>query len=728
MSQLHPLSPSHPNPSVAQFAPRREFLKEQHTFSTFALLALSGTGLVRLCSFPPSLVQALHGFFDHRNLIAGYREAPNQNLTEIHLHGRPWATAKNIKSEKLIVEILTIIFQHGYIFLSTIDYGREQDDRLAIAFSKPAQPPNSRSGSPMPGVTTVAGSVPPSAPRTIRVPIGISFSSPTLLRVINPPLNSTPAILQAVRGAWPRGVVSEKKVDTSFEFRLKGYRCKLIGHDSRRSLRRFIGFQEDTFATDSLQHILALLSSLDAHGFKLLTSLSLTNRSRIKDLWIFTGPGEPVFPDSPPSTPNGSRIDLRRTPGQGNAHYRGSMDAGGSSGGSSHDGRSPGSSGGGHSRLAVSPTITPFPPPYQNSAAQSSGHIRSSSEPTPNARGGSFAMARALLRKPGRTSQTQVPLATNPEDSPQRPMAALAPALPPTSEEEPLRTTLPSEVGSVINMTGVGAGHTRDWDGIEEEDELIGVQNPHPQASIIYATHGRQDGQMPGVSTPDERVSAARSSAGPEGSIAMYYQNSGALTPSILYSHSPLDAHPRTPSPQRSDGIHTPTPPLLGMGAFRDMGSTSPPELASSTPSPPLLGAGAFRDTIRSSSPPRESTAQTLNMSRFNSGAFRDSALTMSDYKTQEVPGAWAGASLEPGRAQSGVGIRQREQSPRRPAMPSAYASAGPMLPGAWQPTPASEKAPLVTQNSTSVDPTMHTTLMPVGHRSPPPRIPPLTF
>ena len=49
------------------------------------------------------------------------------------------------------------------------------------------------------------------------------------------------------------------------------------------------GFQQDTFGTDSLRHILALLTALDSHSFSLLTSLSLSNRSRLKDLWIFTG-------------------------------------------------------------------------------------------------------------------------------------------------------------------------------------------------------------------------------------------------------------------------------------------------------------------------------------------------------------------------------------------------------------------------------------------------------
>ena len=36
-------------------------------------------------------------------------------------------------------------------------------------------------------------------------------------------------------------------------------------------------FQEDTFATNSLHHILSLLGSLDGFGLTLLTSLALNN-------------------------------------------------------------------------------------------------------------------------------------------------------------------------------------------------------------------------------------------------------------------------------------------------------------------------------------------------------------------------------------------------------------------------------------------------------------------
>ena len=65
-------------------------------------------------------------------------------------------------------------------------------------------------------------------------------------------------------------------------FRSSALFINLFHHES--------GFQQDTFATDSLRHILALLTSLNSHSFSLLTSISLTNRSKVKDLWIFTGP------------------------------------------------------------------------------------------------------------------------------------------------------------------------------------------------------------------------------------------------------------------------------------------------------------------------------------------------------------------------------------------------------------------------------------------------------
>lgn len=85
------------------------------------------------------------------------------------------------------------------------------------------------------------------------------------------------------------------------------------------------GFNEDTFATDSLHQIISLLSSLDAHAFSLVASLSFNGQSRTKDLWVFIGPGSADFHDSNrpvSSTSQSGSLDIRRsnrasTPDQG---------------------------------------------------------------------------------------------------------------------------------------------------------------------------------------------------------------------------------------------------------------------------------------------------------------------------------------------------------------------------------------------------------------------------
>lgn len=229
----HPtLQPSHKPPgqtalpangsaSNLQFTPRKEFIRDPRIVSEFALLALSGTAAVRLYSFPPTVVSALRRLFDHRNLITAVREDDPRKFFEFSLERKPWANPRSCESEKLIVGILTVVLQCGYSFLSTIDYGREPDDRVAMAFSKPVSAPS------MPGAAPNASCVTLHQPS--RAPFALSFPSATVLRVIDPPLHSTPAILQAVRGAWPRGVVNEKRVgESAWEFKLKGYKCTYV--------------------------------------------------------------------------------------------------------------------------------------------------------------------------------------------------------------------------------------------------------------------------------------------------------------------------------------------------------------------------------------------------------------------------------------------------------------------------------------------------------------------
>jgi hypothetical protein len=205
----------------AQFTPRREFIRDHRIVSSFALLALSGSGYVRLYSFSQPVISALRTLFDQHSLLIGVREHAPHHFFEFSLEGKPWAKPKTITSEKLLIDIFSRILHCGYTFLSTIDYGREQDDKLAIAFSKQMVP-----NSPFP---LSNGSVVSLNPPMTKSAFAISFSSATELRVVGvgPPLASTPAVLQAVRGAWPRGVVQEKKVgDSTYEFTLKGYKCR----------------------------------------------------------------------------------------------------------------------------------------------------------------------------------------------------------------------------------------------------------------------------------------------------------------------------------------------------------------------------------------------------------------------------------------------------------------------------------------------------------------------
>ncbi|KAI0304781.1 hypothetical protein BC826DRAFT_1100568 [Russula brevipes] len=245
----------------------------------------AGTALVRLHSFPPETVLALRGHLSRARLLLRFRERDEDNFCELTLNGKPWFNPKSVRSEKLLVGIIDILHRHGHNFVSNLDYGRNQGDRIIMAFSRAPRPP------------------PLSYQQPVRLlPVfAISFISEDHLRVITPPQQSAPAILQTVRGSWPRGVLSEKKVaENVYEFKLKGYGW----------------FQEHTFATDSLRHTLSLLGSLDSFGYTLLTSLSLNGRTRSKDLWVFAGLSQTKPRELQPSGPLVSRTDRAREPGQ----------------------------------------------------------------------------------------------------------------------------------------------------------------------------------------------------------------------------------------------------------------------------------------------------------------------------------------------------------------------------------------------------------------------------
>lgn len=232
---IHPFPMSTIQPATPSFTPRKEFLRvPKHTRNTFALLAFSSANCVRLHSFAEHTVQAVRLVLEQfAPLLAVCEDAPN-NLCEFTIDKKPWTNSRSVPSEKLLVDILRAIYQSGHTYLSTMDYGRDVDDRLVMVFSKTEQvvPPLSRSAMPQnPNLVSRNESSTSSLGENLpikQIPFAISFSSMTVMRVISPPLHLTPAILQACRGAWPRGVASEKTVHgNSYEFKLKGYGCKL---------------------------------------------------------------------------------------------------------------------------------------------------------------------------------------------------------------------------------------------------------------------------------------------------------------------------------------------------------------------------------------------------------------------------------------------------------------------------------------------------------------------
>jgi hypothetical protein len=270
------------SPADSGFLPRREFLPSisKRPLSTFALLAFCNNSSIRLSAFPPPIIHIFHKFFDDRKLLKLFRDnksplrdqesferdrfdisterrlpgrAPGsgsgeeEDLAEFTLTAKFWANPKALESEKLLVQILVLLNSQGYSLLTSIDFGREPGDKLTLVFERPVQyqspgttqyitngygtVPTPPSHHHQNSTGSAAGSTQGAPPGSISGPVnqllfGLSFTSQTSFRCINPPLEATPGILQALRGAWPRGIENETKVsDGCYDFKLKGYSC-----------------------------------------------------------------------------------------------------------------------------------------------------------------------------------------------------------------------------------------------------------------------------------------------------------------------------------------------------------------------------------------------------------------------------------------------------------------------------------------------------------------------
>ncbi|KZT06883.1 uncharacterized protein LAESUDRAFT_725634 [Laetiporus sulphureus 93-53] len=620
------------------FVPRREFIRDQRVVSSFSLLALSGPNLVRLYSFPLPVISALRRLFDHQNLTVRVREHSSKNFFEFSLNGRPWASPKTIESEKLIVGIMSSVLQCGYSFLSTVEYGREPDDRLAIAFSKRvAMNVLSSSGQSANGsaVTLL---------QPVRTPFAISFVSPSVLHVIGPPLHSTPAILQAVRGSWPRGVVSEKKLgDAIYQFKLKGYKF----------------FQQDTFAADSLQQILTVLTTLDTHAFMLMTSLTLTKRSRKHDLWIFTGPPEDVpVMDSPYPSPIRSSLEL-----QDSSPYAAQA-----------------------SNEKLAPVVSPHR--VGSTTPSTSSPLKPSSPTMYKAQG-------QLLRKP--SPKIQLPRAYLAE-------ADSATSSPVDSKQHPFSSSMGS-----VDMTGIGSGRggaagerlSRSPDifyvAAGAQRNVHGYRNDHtpwrptsppvPPAEVLFPMFTRQDakGHAPPQSpAARDMVSPMPHSRGP---------STGNSSPTIRISTS---SPPLLVSGETLRKVHSPLPKLtIGNDYFSihhhdtdvQDGMTQGGEGPPSRPAAP--------DTPRTPTPPL-----------LTPGVFRDSAFSSTTGQSYEIPITWAGGESELGRGML-AGIKEEDEASRQNNLQSSQERLGessqtprqdrmpaePLPRSAWAPTPNERKS-----------------------------------
>jgi hypothetical protein len=193
------------SPSDSGFLPRREFTSSNRPPNSFSMLTFAQASTIRLAAFPDDVVTSFRRFLDDKELMRLFRENRDDQVAEFVLASKFWQNSRSVETELLLLHIINFFNNQGYTFLSTIDYGRDSGDKLTLSFTRPQGTP----------------------PTVQQLVFAVSFNAPTSLRVLNPPLQSTPGILAAVRTAWPRGIVSENRAAVScYEFKLKGYSCE----------------------------------------------------------------------------------------------------------------------------------------------------------------------------------------------------------------------------------------------------------------------------------------------------------------------------------------------------------------------------------------------------------------------------------------------------------------------------------------------------------------------
>ena len=303
----------------------------------------------------------------------------------------------------------------------------------------------------------------------------------------------------------------------------------------------YAGFQEDTFATDSLRHILSLLGSLDGFGFTLLTSLTLNNRSRSKDLWIFTGLSQANPSGSQSSSSLGSRTDLQAASFDRARERRRS-----------------------YQTPAHSPTVNNWPSHTRAATEHSLTHL--SHNPPPPA----SVSSASIVRKPAPRAQLPVSVAHSTASNDNVHDGAILSSHSAPSEE--LRMELQSSVGSAIDMTGVG---TQKYPRSGEHDKSL-----YQQTSRFHRmSPGAANSHYPNMST--SVMKALQPSGSPQGVQTTGRTESPSTKRAATISSIPLRSRNSPPvkaTPQ-------PVTPLLSPGAFRDSALSSNTGQTSDMPS-----------------------------------------------------------------------------------------------------------------------------------------------
>jgi len=267
---------------------------------------------------------------------------------------------------------------------------------------------------------------------------------------------------------------------------------------------------------------------LHSFGFTLLTSLSFNNRSRSKDLWVFTSVSQPIPTESQSSTPLGSRIDLQAPSADKPRERRRS-----------------------YQTPTHSSTINNRP---SHSRAATEGSIVLSSRNTSPS--GPISSKSSLVRKPAPRAQLPVSVAHSNASNDNVHGGEIPPA------KSDLRLELQSSVGSAEDMTGVG---TQKYGRAGE-----------PDTTLYHRVPSKFNSNSPGVpSSYYPSMSASLMKATQPSGLPRIAKSTGRTEMPSATREAVSSSIPLRSRQSSVKATSQPITPLLSPGAFRDSSSSN---------------------------------------------------------------------------------------------------------------------------------------------------------